>query len=182
MRDGLDAAASRIGEFEAGNESFEYAEGLLEQQTINTRLLLYSVINGHGLFFAQCLSVLARMPLDKVFSLLQSGARVALNALFEQCGMNAPQRNLMARLVLFARTVDLSDDVASRHFVVSALIEELIIEHEGDIPSCLEEAFHYLDEQNLVLARAAARGVMPEFSFRTEDGRCLPVRGTEPEG
>lgn len=33
----------------------------------------------------------------------------------------------------------------------------------GNIPHELEEAFSYLSEQNVTLARKAARGVMPAF-------------------
>ncbi len=101
--------------------------------------------------------------------------------------MNAPLRNLLARLVLYARTADLSNDEAARHFVVTALIEELIIEHEGDIPPSLEEAFLYLDEQNMLLARAAARGVMPAFAQNVAPEQQLlpdayePVSGQVPE-
>jgi len=78
--------------------------------------------------------------------------------------MSAPLRNLMARLVIFARQSDLAQDDAARHFVVTAIIEELIIEHDGEIPASIEPAFRYLDEQNLLLAKAAARGIMPSFS------------------
>ncbi|HHS81980.1 MAG TPA: DUF2336 domain-containing protein [Devosia sp.] len=179
MRDGVDGATSRIGEKEAGAGTDGFVRGLLGQDRINARLLLHAVINGHGLFFAQCLAVVSGMPLEKIFTLLENGARVALNALFRQCGMDGAQSSLLARLVLFARSCDLASDWASRHYVVGALIEELIIEHDGDIPECLEEIFHYLDEQNLVLARAAARGVMPCFSQLAGQERVLPVADRE---
>ena len=52
----------------------------------------------------------------------------------------------------------------ARHFVVTALTEELIVEHDGVIPPDLEDAFAYLSEQNVVLARRAARGVMSAFA------------------
>jgi hypothetical protein len=72
-----------------------------------------------------------------------------------------------SRLIFHARAADLADDVAARHFVVTALTEELIVEHEGVIPPDLEEVFDYLSEQNVVLARRAARGVMSAFAGET---------------
>ena len=71
---------------------------------------------------------------------------------------------MIVRLVMHARAADLADDVAARHFVVTALTEELIVEHDGVIPPDLEEAFAYLSEQNVTLARCAARGVMASFA------------------
>jgi hypothetical protein len=73
-------------------------------------------------------------------------------------------RNLVARLIALARTADLADDVTARHYIVTALTEELIVEHDGVIPPELEEAFAYLSEQNVSLARRAARGVMSAFA------------------
>ncbi|MEI9899674.1 MAG: hypothetical protein WDN31_05455 [Hyphomicrobium sp.] len=48
--------------------------------------------------------------------------------------------------------------------MVTALTEELIVEHDGAIPPELEDAFSYLSEQNVALARHAARGVMAAFA------------------
>lgn len=180
MRDAVDHVTTRMGEEQAIAGNSEYVEACHEKELINTRILLHSVVNGHVLFFADCIALLADMPPRKVFTLLEAGARVGLNALFTQCGMNAPLRNLLSRLVLHARTADLSNDEAARHFVVTALIEELIIEHEGDIPQSLEEAFLYLDEQNLLLARAAARGVMPAFAQNIEPEQQLLPEAYEP--
>ena len=88
----------------------------------------------------------------------------ALNALFVRCGLNEAVRNMLARLISHARAADLADDLAARHFVVTALTEELIADHRGNIPPELEEAFTYLSEQNVILARRAARGVMAGFA------------------
>ena len=164
MRDALDNAATQIGEAQAMAGENTYAQKMQEDDRVNTRVLLHSIVHGHVLFFADCIALISGMPTKKIFTLLERGARVALNALFTQCGMNDALRNLLSRLVLHARNADLSNDDAARHFVVSALIEELIIEHGGDIPKSLEEAFRYLDEQNVVLARSAARGVMSAFT------------------
>jgi hypothetical protein len=83
-------------------------------------------------------------------------------------------RNLIARLISHARTADLADDVTARHFVVTALTEELIVEHDGVIPPELEDAFAYLSEQNVVLARRAARGVMSAFADDASADRTMP--------
>jgi len=91
------------------------------------------------------------------------------------------QRNLIARLIFHARAADLSDDVTSRHFVVTALTEELIVEHDGVIPPELEDAFAYLSEQNVVLARRAARGVMSAFAGDFAGNRTMPVLPPEDE-
>ncbi len=55
------------------------------------------------------------------------------------------------------------------------LTEELIIEHAGVIPSDLEEAFNYLSEQNVALARSAARGVMSAFATDADGARSMPL-------
>ncbi len=80
---------------------------------------------------------------------------------------------------MHARVVDLGDDVAARHFVVTALTQELIAEYDGDIPPALEEAFAYLSDQNISLARQAARGVMAAFADTTN--RNLPLTRQAPE-
>ena len=175
MRDALDQAATKIGEKQSIECNKEFATYMQENECINTRLLLHSLVNGRVLFFADCIALVGEMPAKKVFALLKDGSRVALNALFCQCGMSAPLRNLMARLVIFARQSDLAQDDAARHFVVTALIEELIVEHDGEIPVSIEEAFRYLDEQNLLLARYAARGVMPSFARDINLDHHLPT-------
>ena len=175
-RDALDGAMARIGEEQsmAGHDGF--AVYMQENQKINTRLLLHCLINGQVLFFADCISLVSEIPSQKIFSLLRDGSRAALNALFYQCGMSEALRNLMARLIMYARDADLSSDEGARHFVVSALIEELIIEHDGNIPASLQDAFRYLDEQNMALARAAARGVMPAFAQKVDSDHELSCR------
>ncbi|MCF6302773.1 MAG: DUF2336 domain-containing protein [Devosiaceae bacterium] len=179
MRDALDSATTRIGEEAALNGESGFTLQMHEEDRINTRILLHSLVHGHVLFFADCISLIADMPGKKVFTLLEHGSRVALNALFCQCGMNVALRNLLARLVVHARNVDLSNDDAERFFVVTALIEELIIEHEGNIPQSLEDAFRYLDEQNVILARNAARGVMHVFAQDVDPDQMLLEDGFE---
>ena len=68
-----------------------------------------------------------------------------------------------------------ADDAAARHYVITALTEELISEYEGDIPAELEEVFCYLNEQNIALARKAARGVMAMFAQTTQSRLSLPA-------
>ncbi len=180
LRDAVDNATSRIGEREAifGNSAF--ADGLSQSDRITTRLLMNAILTGQVLFFADCLSQLSGLPSAKIFSLLSKGPRAGLNALFAKCGMAPALRNLVARIVLQARDADLADDVSARFFVVTSMIEELIIEHQGDIPEDLHAAFAYLNEQNLLLARAAARGVMPGFAEHTDPYRRLPNSREEP--
>ncbi len=141
---------------------------------LNTRVLLHAVVNGHVLFFADCLAELGQTPRDKVFTLLENGSRPALNALLARCGLGEGVRNLFARLILHARAADLADDAAARHFVVTALTEELIVEHDGVIPAELEEAFAYLSEQNV---HAGAQGCARRDGglcrrCQRADGRC----------
>jgi len=163
MRNATDTALSAIGEREAVRAVPHYAAEMVESERVSTRVMLHAVVNGHVLFFADCVAELSEVSREKVFSILEGGGRPALNALFARCGLGEAVRNLLARLVFHARTADLADDVTARHFVVTALTEELIIEHGGEIPHELEEAFAYLSEQNVMLARKAARGVMPAF-------------------
>jgi hypothetical protein len=115
------------------------------------------------------------MPGHKVLTILEGGSRAALNALFARCGLAEGVRNLLARLIGHARSVDLADDIAARHYVVTALTEELIGEHEGDIPDDLAEAFAYLSEQNVLLARRAARGVMSAFAGEAPEDLRIDV-------
>lgn len=163
IRNATDTALSAIGEREAIRSEPQYAAEMVGSERVTTRLMLHAVVNGHVLFFADCVSELSEISREKVFSILESGGRPALNALLARCGLSEGVRNLVARLVFHARVADLADDVTARHFVVTALTEELIIEHGGNIPHELEEAFSYLSEQNVTLARKAARGVMPAF-------------------
>lgn len=179
LRNSTDDAMTLIGEREAARVDAGYAAQLVQTSRINTRVMLHAIVNGHVLFFADCVAELSEMPREKVFTLLEHGSRSALNALLVRCGLVEGVRNLICRLIFHARTADLADDVASRHFVVTALTEELIVEHDGVIPPELEEAFSYLSEQNVALARQAARGVMSAFGG--ERLGHMPVPAIEPE-
>jgi uncharacterized protein (DUF2336 family) len=173
LRNATDTALTIIGEGEAASGLSPYANGLIGEERLSIRVMLHAIVNGHVLFFADCVAALAETPRDKVFTLLETGSRPALNALLARCGLGPAVRNLLARLIAHARSADLADDVTARHFVVTALTEELIVEHEGVIPPDLEEAFAYLSEQNVSLARLAARGVMSAFAG-DEEARRLP--------
>ncbi|WP_332689593.1 DUF2336 domain-containing protein [Devosia sp.] len=175
LRDSCDTALTAIGEREAGRAGGGYVAALIGTDRVNTRVLLHAVVTGHVMFFADCLAELAQTPRGKVFTLLENGSRVALNALFSRCGLGEGVRNLLARLVLHARATDLADDAGARHYVVTALTEELIAEHGGVIPEELEEAFAYLSEQNILLARKAARGVMAAFAQDAVTPMALPA-------
>ena len=175
LRDITDTALTAIGEREAARAEPAYAAELVGGDRISTRVMLHAIVNGHVLFFADCVAELSESPRAKVFSILESGSRPALNALLARCGLGEAVRNLIARLVHLARSADLADDVAARHFVVTALTEELIVEHDGVIPPALEDAFSYLGDQNVTLARNAARGVMSGFAGEAAEGRYLPA-------
>lgn len=173
LRDATDNALTAIGERAEGAPRADYACRLVEGERVSSRVMLHALVNGHVLFFADLVASLSEMSHGKVFTLLESGSRAALNALFARCGMKEALAGLMARLVLHARDADLADDEAARHFVVTALTEELILEYDAAIPPELEEAFAYLSEQNVGLARRAARGVMSAFAG--EARRPMPL-------
>jgi uncharacterized protein (DUF2336 family) len=173
LRGATDMALTRIGEHEAADAKGRYASELIAEQKLNARIMLHAIVNGHVLFFADCLTALSGVSRQKVFTLLETGSRAALNALLTRCGLGESVRNLIARLIFHARSADLADDAAARHFVVSALIEELIVDHDGAIPPDLEEAFAYLSEQNVALARSAARGVMAAFAGDEAGARVM---------
>ena len=174
LRNGTDTAVAVIGErvAEAGRSAF--VDDLLGADQINARLLLHAVVTGRVLFFAACIGGLANTSAGKVFTLLESGSRAALMALFARCGLSAAIGGLLVRLVMHARSADLADDAAARHYVITALTEELICEYEGEIPPELEEVFCYLNEQNIILARKAAQGVMAAFARSTQGAMSLP--------
>ena len=175
LRNAADTALTSIGEREAAAGRKQYAAATVDAQRVNPRVMLHAVVNGHVMFLADCLAEIAEAPREKVFTLLESGSRSALNALLVRCGLGEAVRNLICRLIFHARAADLADDVAARHYVVTALTEELIAEHEGAIPPELEDAFAYLSEQNVTLARLAARGVMSAFASDVHGGRAMPV-------
>lgn len=179
FRDACDNAAAAIGEREAGRGQRNYVAALVEGERINARLMLHAMIHGHVLFFAEALAQLSRTPRAKVFTILDSGGRGALQALFARCGFTPAVLSLLARLVELARRADLADDVAARHFVVTLLIEELIAEHDGALPPALDESFAFLNEQNIALARHAARGVMPAFAAEARGGIMVPDMQSE---
>jgi uncharacterized protein (DUF2336 family) len=179
LRNSTDTAMTAIGELESARVAAGYAAQLVQTNRINTRVMLHSIVHGHVLFFADCVAELSEMPREKVFALLENGSRPALHALLSRCGLAESVRNLIARLIFHARTADLADDEAARHFVVTVLTEELIVEHDGVIPTELEEAFSYLSEQNVALARNAARGVMSAFGG--ERLGHMPVPAIAPE-
>jgi uncharacterized protein (DUF2336 family) len=175
FRDTMDTALTAIGEGEAVAGETPFASDLVAAERVSARVMLHAVVNGHVLFFADCLAALAQTPRDKVFTLLEAGSRQALNALLARCGLGQAVANLIARLIFHARAADLADDITARHFVVTALTEELIVEHDGIIPPELEDAFAYLSEQNVALARRAARGVMAAFAGDANGERAMPA-------
>jgi uncharacterized protein (DUF2336 family) len=175
LRNATDTALTSIGELAVIESGDGYVGALIEAERVSTRVILHAIVNGHVMFFADCVARLSELSRGKVFTILETGSRAAVNALLARCGMKEGVRNLVARLVMHARTADLADDVAARHFVVTVLTEELIVEHDGLIPAELEEAFNYLSEQNVALARAAARGVMSAFAGTTDADRTMPV-------
>jgi len=178
FQDSLDKAMSSIGEREAAAGRDAFASEMVTSDRISTRLLLHALVNGQVLFFAECLGQIADLPATKVFGLLDRGSRVALNALFSRCGLPEPVRNLLARLVVHARSVDLSRDLSARHYIVTTMIAELIDEDSGHIPQALEECFAYLNQQNIVLARQAARGIRPALAIADESGLRLAAPRT----
>ena len=180
LRDSTDTALTLIGERADRAPRADYAATLVEADRISSRVMLHAIVHGHVMFFADCVAELAEMSRDKVFTLLETGSRPALNALLARCGMREGIRNLIARLVFHARSADLAEDIAARHFVVTVVTEELIVEHDGLIPHDLEEAFIYLSEQNVALARSAARGVMSAFADE-DSARSMPVALTADE-
>jgi uncharacterized protein (DUF2336 family) len=175
FRDSMDNALTVIGEGEAVSGGTPFASDLVATERVSSRVLLHAVVNGHVMFFADCLAALAEAPREKVFTILETGSRSALNALMSRCGFGPAVSNLIARLIFHARAADLADDATARHFVVTALTEELIVEHEGVIPPELEDAFAYLSEQNVALARRAARGVMSAFAGDANAERTMTV-------
>ena len=58
---------------------------------------------------------------------------------------------------------------------MTVVIDELVIEHDGEIPDSLTDAFAYLNELNVGLARKAARGVMSGFAEDVGDKRPMPL-------
>jgi len=174
MRDGADTAVAAIGEAEDEAMRPGFVEALVASDQLNSRLLLHAMVTGHVMFFAACVAELAKTHSHKVFTLLESGSRPSLAALFTRCGLSQPTTGLLVRLVMLARTADLADDIAARHYVITALTEGLIAEYEGEIPAEIEEAFSYLNEQNIALARKAARGVMAAFATTAQSYLALP--------
>jgi uncharacterized protein (DUF2336 family) len=179
LRDKTDTAVSTIGETSPAGADF--VSQLMGSDQLNTRLLLHAMVSGHVMFFSACLASLGAVSREKVFVLLENGSRASLNALFVRCGLDPAIGRLLTRMVLHARTADLSDDLAARHYVVTALTEELLAEYDGDIPPKLEEAFSYLSEQNVTLARQAAKGVMQAFAQHRTDALQLPEARQEPQ-
>jgi len=175
MRDAQDTAMTSIGELEVENGQTNFLSDLISDGRISARLLLHALICGRVQFFAACLGLLTGMPRGKVISILEKGGRPALMALFERGGLGDVSGQLLSSLVGHARTANLADDISARYFVVTVLIEELIIEFEGAIPEELQESFAYLNEQNITLARCSARGVLASFAQAAPSELALPI-------
>ncbi len=175
MRDGADNAATAIAERELAVGGHSVLDLLNERDAISTRLMLKALISGRIRFFAAAMALLVDLPASRVMSLLENGGRAGLAALFERAGLGRALSDLMIRLVLHARNADLGDDLAARYFVVTVVIDELVIEHDGQIPDSLTEAFSYLNEQNVTLARKASRGVMLGFAREEAGNKPMPI-------
>lgn len=174
-----DEAIAAIGEKAAAQENAHYASALAAAEQLNTRLLLHALVSGQVLFLAECLAQLAQTPRRKVLNLLETGSRAALQALLAACSVSDPVRGVLVQLIRHARTVDLASDVAGRHYVITVVLEELIAEYDDGIPADLEEAFSYLSEQNVRLAREAARQVMSAFTGPEGQGTAVALPVTD---
>ena len=175
MRNGADDAATAIAEAELESGGRGVLNHLCETGGLSTRLMLQSLIFGRIRFFAAAMSLLVDMPEARVISILETGGRASVLALFERAGLKTALSDLLIRLVMHARTADLADDLSARYFVVTVVIDELVIEHDGQIPPSLTDAFSYLNEQNVTLARKAARGVMVGFAREAGASRRMPI-------
>ena len=175
LRNGADTAATAIAEAELASGAKTVLDRLSRKGGLSTRLMLQALISGRFRFFAAALSDLVEMPAGRVGSILESGGRASLLALFERAGLRTAFANLLIRLVLHARNANLADNLSARYFVVTVVIDELVIEHEGEIPASLTDAFAYLNEQNIVLARKAARGVMSGFAQEAGAQKRMPI-------
>ncbi len=179
LRDALDTATTEIGDHQSAFGQDDYAQRLVERDVISSRVLLHALLQGHVLFFAQCIATLAETPKTKVFTLIDTGSRTALGALLGRAGLKSAVADIIVRLIFFARSLDLGDDIAARSFVVTALCEDLISEYHGQVPIELEDVFAYLSEQSVSLTRLAVRGVLPAYAETATQPLALP-RTTSP--
>lgn len=175
LRNAGDHATAEIADTEISLGRHDLVDHLVAEGGVSTRLMLHALVSGRVRFFAATIAKLVEMPDEKVVSILDRGGRASLAALFGRAGLGPALTDLLVRLIAHARETDLVDDLAARYFVVTVLIDELIIEHDGEIPAVLTEAFAYLNEQNVILARKAARGVMAGFAAEMETGRQMPI-------
>ncbi len=174
LRNGADNTTTAIGEAELAKGHRSVLDRIGETGGLTTRLMLQALISGRLRFFAAAMASLVNLPESRVISTLESGGRASLLALFDRAGLKPAFSDLLIRLVLHARNADLADDLSARYFVVTVVIDELVIEHDGDIPDVLTDAFAYLNEQNVTLARKAARGVMSGFA-REAGADLMPI-------
>ena len=176
VRDAMDGATTGLAEAEIAEGGQQLVEALVDAGRVSTRLVLHALVTGRVVFFAATVALLSEMAANKVLSILTDGRRAALLALFGRCGFAEDLRGILAKLVVEARDADLAEDIAARHAVVAGLIEEMITEYDGNIPESLRAAFTYLNEQNVSLARHAARGVMANYIEEApEDHAMIPV-------
>lgn len=179
LREARGGALLSVGEVEAHAGRDEFIEDLIVHGHLSSRLLLAALLTGRVQFFAAAIGALARMPAGKVATMLERGAPQVLRAAFNRCGLAPELGDVLVKIVLQARLADLADDVSARYFVITVLIDDLIYEHDGEIPESLTEAFAYLNEQCVALGRQAARGVMAGFAREADDTMMLPLRASE---
>jgi uncharacterized protein (DUF2336 family) len=172
-RDAVDRATTALAEEEIADGQQQLIEALIDAGRLSTRLIIHALITGRVVFFAAAVALLSEMPTNKILSVLGDGRRNALNAVFSRCGFAEGLWSILSQLVMAARETDLGEDLAARHAVVAALIEDMIADYDGDIPASLQTVFAYLNEQNVSLARAAARGVMASFIEQSPEDHAM---------
>lgn len=175
LGDATELAITQIGEREAGAGRQSYANALLDDDVVTPRVLLKALVSGHFLFVASCLAALSETSRRKIDSIIDRGSAAALDALFVRAGLGDALRDLFVRFIIAARDAGPMDDVSVRHFVVMSLCDDLIHHYDGDIPAELEESFVYLSQQSIVLAKAAARGVVDGFVEADRDRAMAPA-------
>lgn len=175
MRDLMDDAKAALAEYELDEGQEQFLDVLIDSGRVNTRLMLHTLVSGRVLVFVALVSRMSGVSRRRVASVLESGGRHSLNALLAKCSFVPAMRNVLIRIILNARQVDLAHDLAGRHGLVAGIIEELIVEHDGDVPEDLRAVFSYLNEQNVTLARKAARGVMRSFIDQGASDRSMQL-------
>lgn len=141
-------------------DRMQIIEEMRESGDLNTKILLRALVFGHFNFLESALYLLSNVPPARLATLFVHGSSNAVEAMLRKAGLSPVLADIFARGVLLSRGMDVENSASARHNFLSQLLDDILVEHDHDLPEEFSATFSYLSQLNLEVGRAAARQIL----------------------